>query len=203
MTHSLIPCPGAADVSECPVLRRPEKKRQNPLHGLQREEAIRSYVAAHKPATGRLLRGVFELKSLEEAEKLSTMLGSQCPDPETASVGIWELLSNAIEHGNLGIDRQTKAALLGKGAYLAELDARAQAPQYRHRVATIDFRRGIRTIRIRVMDQGDGFDFAAMMVPAEPSAAPNGRGLLMAREMAFDRLTFHGAGNIVEATIRI
>lgn len=163
--------------------------------------SIRDYIATNKPAIGRMLRGAFEISTLEEAEKLATMLASHCPNPDMASVGIWELLSNAIEHGNLEIDFALKSTLLMQGRHHAEIERRLHLPQYRDRVVKVAFQQNKRSIRLRIVDQGPGFDFEAALNAVRPALAPNGRGLMLARTMTFTRIRFIGKGNIVDAII--
>ncbi len=167
-----------------------------------RRRAIHAYVSANRPAIGRLLRGDFEIRTMSEAEKLATMLGSHCPDPEQAAIGFWELLANAVEHGSFEIDFAMKSALLLAGTYHAELKRRGGMAPFRDRVVRVQFRQFRRSIRVRIADQGRGFDFAAFGPDFSPHFAPNGRGIAMARQMVFSTLTYLGAGNIVEASIR-
>lgn len=162
---------------------------------------IRDYISMNKPAIGRMLRGVFEISTFDEAEKLATMLASHCPNPDMAAIGIWELLANAIEHGNLEIDFALKSTLLMQGRLHAEIERRLKLPQYRSRTVQVFFKRQARSIRLRIRDEGPGFDFEAAMKAERPALAPNGRGLMLARTMTFSRIRFIGTGNIVDATI--
>jgi anti-sigma regulatory factor (Ser/Thr protein kinase) len=165
--------------------------------------SIREFVASHKSAVGRMLRGVFEIRSLQEAEKLSSMLATHCPDPEKVAVGIWELLSNAVEHGNLEISFEEKTALLERGAFAAEVDRRLSLPQYAKRLVLVDFELTGSRIRLTVTDQGRGFDFAHFLNSDAPPERPNGRGIVIASRLCFDRLTYHGSGNQAEALIAL
>lgn len=179
----------------------PRSLRETP--DTERRQAIRRYVAVNKPAIGQLVQGVFDIRTLEEAERLSSMLAMQCPAPETAAVGIWELLSNAIEHGSLEIDGATKARLVLEGSYLDEIVRRLDIEPYRGRVVRVMFHKQARSIRIRVMDEGPGFDFSALPRDLVPTDAPCGRGLALARSIAFDSVVFLGRGNVVDARIRV
>jgi hypothetical protein len=192
--------PGCTD---CPGLKDTEKATGN----TKRSRAIRAFISTNKPAIGQLIQGMFDIRTLEEAEKLSTMLASHCPSPDTAAVGIWELLSNAIEHGSLEIDRNLKCTLLLRGDYLSELERRFAAYPYSSRHVRVIFRRNSTSIRLRVIDEGPGFDFAKILEEKsldEPASltAPNGRGLALARLTTFHALAFRGKGNIVDGTIR-
>ena len=166
-------------------------------------DSIQDYIACHKTTVGRLISGVFELRTMDEAEKIATMLGSHCPSPERSAVGIWELLSNAIEHGNLEISQDEKAMLLENGTFVDEIARRLGQSPYADRVARIEFRRTHTAVRLRVTDQGPGFDYEKLFGADAPLDQPNGRGIGVARTMCFDRLTYRGAGNEVEAVVRV
>jgi anti-sigma regulatory factor (Ser/Thr protein kinase) len=170
---------------------------------LATSKAIQDYVAAHKSAVGRMLSAVFEIRTMDEAQKLSTMLATNCPVPEKVAVGIWELLSNAIEHGNLEIDYDEKAKLLESGCFEGELARRLRQPPYANRVARVEFRRATKSIRLRVIDEGPGFDFRRFEEADLPMDRPNGRGICIARKLCFDRLIYRGQGNVVEVDMAI
>lgn len=166
-------------------------------------EAIQLYVAQHKPAIGRMVAGEFEITTLNEAEKLSTMLAANTPYPEKVSLGFWELLSNAVEHGNLEIDMQTKADLLLSGQMEAEVERRLTMEPYRGRIVRVSFKCGKKAIRLKVRDQGKGFDYEKFLNSEMPMDKPNGRGLHVARDLCFDSLKYEGCGNVVTATIKL
>lgn len=163
--------------------------------------AIARYIGTHKPAIGRLVSGVFEIRTLAEAERLATMLAADHPDPERLATGIWELLSNAVEHGNLEIDFAAKRDLLMRGAFAEEVERRLHEPPYADRVVRVAFGRSRRRIKLRIEDQGAGFDHAAVLHQGLPLDGPNGRGITIASRLCFDTLTYRGAGNVVEATV--
>ncbi len=167
------------------------------------EEAIRDYIASHKSGIGRLVHGIFEIRTLEEAEKLSTMLANNYPVPERVATGIWELISNAIEHGNLEIDFAEKARLLRNGEFTAEITRRLMSAPYASRIATIAFRRSKTMIRLRITDQGKGFDYMKYLQATSLSEGPNGRGILIASNLSFDKVIYRGRGNSVDAIIEL
>jgi len=171
--------------------------RHRPI--LDAERAVKGHAAAREPAIGRLVSGIFEFRTLAEAEKLSTLLAANYPDPDRVAVGIWELLSNAVEHGNLAIDFAEKSRLLRSGTYHAEIERRLARPPFGERVARVEFRRSRTRIRLSIVDEGQGFDFRAYLDADMPLDAPNGRGIAIASRLSFDRLTYRGAGNRVDA----
>lgn len=115
-------------------------------------------------------------------------------------LGLIEILSNAIEHGNLGIDYHEKRDAL-RGSYFFDLaQERCGLQPWCERVVRITSEvlpdEGV--IRYTIADEGDGFDWRATPDPTNPEnmIARHGRGLLMARH-SFDRTAFNDKGNVV------
>ena len=165
--------------------------------------AIRNYLSGRARQTGVMLSASFALRTLDEAEKLSTLLAMNCPDPDRTAAGIWELLSNAVEHGNLEISFEEKTELLFSGQLREEIERRLNSSPYGEREVRVDFVRRPDAITLTVTDEGMGFDFKHFL-EAEPALhLPNGRGINIASKFSFDALQYFGRGNRVEATIRI
>src|SRR5208283_674680 len=139
-----------------------------------------------------------EFRTLEEAERIAGMLAINYSSPEKVAVGIWELLSNAVEHGNLEISYDGKTKLLQSGEFLPEVQRRLLLRPYGGRVARVEFERSRERIRLRVSDEGPGFDFEHFLNADLPADRPNGRGISIARKMCLGRLTYQGRGNVVE-----
>jgi CheY-like chemotaxis protein/anti-sigma regulatory factor (Ser/Thr protein kinase) len=115
-------------------------------------------------------------------------------------IGIEEIITNAVEHGNLGISFQEKNSAIHDGR-LAELIAeRMRDPGRARRRVFIDSHLTPELFQITVRDEGDGFDWRNL-----PEVAPenllsfNGRGILLTR-IYFDEVVFNDAGN--EVTLR-
>ena len=159
-------------------------------------------LAARTFAVGRLIAGRVEYRTLEQADKLSAMLACQYPVPERVLTGIWELLSNAVEHGSLEIDFKEKSQLIENCSYPQEIARRLELPCFAKRIVSVKFKRSARLIRMRVSDQGPGFDFSHY-VDAPLSEGPNGRGILIATKFSFDKVAYRGRGNVVDAIVHI
>lgn len=148
-------------------------------------------------------RGTFECRTLDEAQGLAGLLAQLGAEPRVAVVGLWELLANAVEHGNLGIDCGEKSELIRKEQWLSEIRARQARPEFRDRRVRVEIERRGEELEVCVRDEGKGFDFARYL-DLDPSRAfePNGRGIALARLMSFRSLTYEGSGNIARATLR-
>jgi anti-sigma regulatory factor (Ser/Thr protein kinase) len=157
-------------------------------------------LAARTFAVGSLVSARFQIRTLQQADKLSAMLASQYPVPERVLTGVWELLSNAVEHGNLEIKFEEKSQFMQSCCYPQEVARRLELPCFASRVVSVRFRRTNTAIRIRVRDEGPGFDFSRF-VDGPLSDGPNGRGILIATKFSFDKVVYRGRGNVVDAVV--
>ncbi len=154
------------------------------------------------PLLHRMRDGLFEFKTIQDAHQMALELGQLCPHPEVASMGLTELMVNAIEHGNLEIAYEEKGELCRVGRWQAEVARRVALPVYRDRVATLWWARRRDLIRFEIRDEGPGFDWRRFMsFDPERASDPNGRGIALARGMAFSNLHYEEPGNVVIAEI--
>lgn len=125
-----------------------------------------------------------------------------CDENESGNVALSliEIITNAIEHGNLEITSSEKAELKAKGEseYFAELARRAGETPYADRKVSISARISGDEAVFHVVDQGAGFDFNDLPDPRNPKNLflPQGRGILLARSF-MDQVDFLGNGNTV------
>jgi CheY-like chemotaxis protein/anti-sigma regulatory factor (Ser/Thr protein kinase) len=177
------------------VVRSALNARSQRLELAQRIEEYRGVMAL-------VLEGTFQFRTLGEARALAAALGSACADPDAASLGLVELLVNAVEHGNLGISLEEKAALLSNGRWEREVQARLARPEYAEKTVRVSCRRVGADLIVLIADQGEGFDWAQFLTMDESRAfQPNGRGISLARRLAFRTLEYRGCGNEVVATL--
>lgn len=142
--------------------------------------------------------------TLDEANRVAGLLASLCPAPETAAMGLTELMVNAIEHGNLGISYAEKSRLKREDAWEAEVARRLAQPEYAGKVARVRMERTAEGMSFTVRDQGSGFDWQRYLdFDPERAFDPNGRGIAMARMMSFARLEYHGNGSTVVALVAV
>ena len=155
--------------------------------------------------TWELLReGHFHFRTPEQARLLSARLGRFCAEHSAVTMGLSELMLNAVEHGNLGIGYAAKSELLASGQYHDEIEERLRAPEQRERWARVRFHRDNGEIHFRIQDCGAGFDWRGYLdFDPERMFDAHGRGIAMARQMAFIRLEYLGLGNCVEASARL
>lgn len=169
----------------------------------QRYLRLRDDVAKRTTAMILMDKGVFHFRTMEEGNNLAVSLARACPRSAHLVVGLSEIFTNAIEHGNLGITFEEKARLLAEKRLKKQVEALLDAPQNRDKRVTVIFRRQPGEVRITVQDEGLGFDWRRYM-ELDPSRAfaAHGRGIAMARQLSFDALEYQDPGNEVTCIIR-
>lgn len=144
----------------------------------------------------------FRFRTLQEAHDLAGQLAAVSPDMAPVAMGLTELLVNAIEHGNLGISYALKKHLRQNDGWEDEIERRLADPDIGQRMALVRIERTSSSVIFTVEDEGAGFDWTRYLVfDAERAFDPNGRGIAMAKQMAFGTLEYRGRGNIVVATV--
>lgn len=155
-------------------------------------------------ALGLIVSGDFRYSTIDEARELATFLARASGDPSPVAFGLFELLSNAIEHGCLGVGYEAKKAALRRGDYDRVLEDRMQACPEARRHATVRIERDEEKVSYTVSDPGDGFDPEPYLhQDAYRLTDPNGRGIQVAKELSFDGLEFLDGGRTVRASVAL
>jgi len=155
-------------------------------------------------ALGLILSGEFRFSSIEEAKELATFLARASGDPSPVAFGLFELLSNAIEHGCLGIGYAAKKTAVEQGNYDHLLAQRMTQCTSARRYATVSIKRDDETVSYTITDPGEGFDADAFLhQDLRRLTDPNGRGIQVAKELSFDSLTYLDQGRTVRASVAL
>lgn len=167
---------------------------------VKHRKALQTEMRRHRMSFGLIQVLKSSYRTLDEAESMSSFLANCFPDPERALTGVSELLINAVEHGNLGINYDDKTELMDRNDWRQEVERRLEAPEYRDRQVTVIFERKNDTYYLQITDQGEGFNWKGYL-KFDPSRATHnhGRGIAMANMIAFDRLLYNEQGNQVTA----
>jgi YesN/AraC family two-component response regulator len=117
---------------------------------------------------------------------------------EGICIGLYELLINAIEHGNLGITFQEKSDALQNSTYTELLKSRMQQADTDGKVVRIESDYTPSSVTITIRDQGSGFDLSNLpnMKDAGSLLLDHGRGILLAN-LFYDSLEYDEPGNCV------
>lgn len=166
----------------------------------QRE--LKAEVKKQKQLQGLARESHFVLRTLEEVHDLTLFLANFYPDPERMVVGIFELLLNAVEHGNLGITYEEKTVLNEYGAWEAEVQRRLRLPKYAHRQVHVRYEKKAEEIILTISDEGAGFEWTRYLdIDLERVTHTHGRGIALARLMSFDAVRYEGPGNSVSCVV--
>lgn len=156
-------------------------------------------IANHGLALALVEQANFALADLPEAEALAGLLATLAKRPEAVAMGLVEMLLNGIEHGNLGIDFETKSRLKQEDGWMDEVRRRLALPENRGKRVKVALQRQGAEWVVLIADEGPGFDWRRFIeIAPERAFAPNGRGIALSREIAFSAVNFLGSGNTVE-----
>ncbi len=168
------------------------------LKDAKSKKEMKEQVSRQRRMLGLMEESIFRFRTLEDAKTLAFYIANCFPEPEKTVFGLNELMINAVEHGNLGINYAEKTKLVLNGTWMQEVQRRLEAEEYRNRFARLTFKAMKDAIVITIKDQGAGFDWANY-VELSPARAtdPNGRGIAASRLMSFDSVEYLGTGNEV------
>lgn len=148
--------------------------------------------------------GQFVLRTLDEARQIASVLANACPDPERVVFGLAELLINAVEHGNLGIDYAEKTRLINDSRWGEEIERRQNLPEFVYKKVSVSLDINDEEIRFIIKDEGDGFDSEQYLnIDPERACSTHGRGIAMARMVSFDSIEYKDGGATVVACVKI
>jgi len=113
---------------------------------------------------------------------------------------LMELLTNAVEHGNLGITFDEKSKCMEEGGdILGMIAKRAADPKYKNRKVHISYLIRNKMSAFRIRDDGDGFDWKSR-ISADSGANLHGRGISLSAHLV-KKLTYNEKGNEVTFAI--
>lgn len=159
---------------------------------------LRGELLQHKQKIRLVKESYFEIMTLGDARYLSTFLANFYPDSQRVILGISELLTNAVEHGNLGITYAEKTRLHRADKWEAEVERRQQLPENIDKVVLVHFKREEGQILLTISDEGEGFDWQ-QYIKIDPDRAmhSHGRGIALSNLLSFDSIEYLGTGNKV------
>ncbi len=144
----------------------------------------------------------YKIRSFEEVYNLSLILAHHFPEPDHFFTAIYELIFNAVEHGNLEIGFENKTKLLRQGLWEQEVLRRFSMPEYREKEVAVKLNANDNEFYLTIADQGKGFPWKEFLGRKVDRTLPNGRGLWIASSAKFDQITFNTEGNEVTCMMR-
>ena len=113
------------------------------------------------------------------------------------SMALYEVILNAMEHGNLEITEREKSEHLAAGDYMALVQSRRDDPVKGSRRVFVKYRLDDSGLCYAVRDEGPGFEWRSWRERDRTTlSCAHGRGLMLAEYYA-DDLTFNTQGNEV------
>lgn len=101
---------------------------------------------------------IFRFHTVSEGEFLAVRIANICKVPEEAMY-VSELLTNAVEHGNLGITYEEKTRLIEGGLLQQEIARRISMPDFFEKTVKVCMKKNDGTLSLIIEDQGEGFDY--------------------------------------------
>jgi DNA-binding response OmpR family regulator len=162
------------------------------------KESLKTVEALH-----HLTRGDFSIQSPDEVDNLAALLAKMCPESDKVVLGLWELLINAVEHGNLGISYEEKSELLNLNIWRKEIERRVHLPEHKDKKVLVHIEKSADDITIIIEDMGPGFDWEPFLeISPDRVFDIHGRGIALAGNYSFHQLEYLGNGNKVKAKIK-
>jgi CheY-like chemotaxis protein/anti-sigma regulatory factor (Ser/Thr protein kinase) len=124
-------------------------------------------------------------------------------DIYTLRFGLYEMIVNSIEHGNLGIGYEEKTEALEKNQLNKLIRDRANEPDRAKRRVRIECNLSREGMRCKIADEGNGFDHSVYSKAEDPAllfeelgTSLHGRGIMLTC-LQFDKVEFNDTGNEV------
>lgn len=143
----------------------------------------------------------FEFQTRDEVRSLVSYLSGIFIDSGSVSIGLMELMMNAVEHGNLGITYDEKKQMLCDNTFESEIQNRLDLPENKEKFASVAINLTGARAEFTISDHGQGFDWKKYMkISPDRVTDPNGRGVAMSVASLAD-VTYHGNGSMVTFAI--
>lgn len=139
------------------------------------------------------------------AEKLTATLWEDLEERDILMlrIGLYEMISNAIQHGNLGITSKNKTRAEESGYLFDFINDKQKIQKYQNKKVLIDYYYDNEKVVYRITDMGNGFDYESTLRDIENGdyrqAWVKQSGILMAIS-AFDNVEYNETGNQVLLT---
>jgi len=116
-------------------------------------------------------------------------------------VALFEMIMNAIEHGNCGISYEEKNEYLRRsGDIIPLIREKCRDPEVKGRRVTVSYRITPEQSRFRIEDDGEGFDWRSRLSDESVNLEAHGHGIKMTRHYIRE-LQYNEAGNTVSFAV--
>ena len=126
-------------------------------------------------------------------------IANTTPVPDIA-IAVTEIMTNAVEHGNLGISYKEKTEYVSKGTWTSVVSQLLDLPEHAAKYVDVFIKKYPKKMTVLIEDQGPGFDFRKYLKLDGTRLFDNhGRGIAIANSCL--ELEYLGSGNRVLVTI--
>lgn len=170
------------------------------VESFNRYKKAKSELSKNKALANYIEELSLKIQTYHDMIEIAPMVSNLFPNPKRALTGIIEILNNSIEHGNLEIGFEKKQKLMENNLFSEYVNDLIKKEPYCFRYVTIHLCKAKDKTSMVVTDEGLGFDYNQFMKSTTPSNnlfQANGRGILIAKSICFDKLEYQGKGNIV------
>jgi len=182
--------------------------RKNSLVSLL--EKYKSLVESHKlaeKAQGKILKKDISLEFETNIRhipaiisQLISEMGIKLDDSEITNIelGLDELITNSLEHGNLSISFEEKVEASNNNTMLELYAEKMKDEKLAKRKLRVHYKLRPKYCEWLIEDEGDGFDWRLIPDPTQSSQLMelNGRGIFIT-QFLFDEMEYMGKGNMV------
>ena len=118
------------------------------------------------------------------------------------NLALYEILTNALEHGNLDITYDEKSRYIRDGLFQELVIERSARPELASRKIRVNYSISANGSTIEIADEGRGFNVREYedRIRHRDRDSYHGRGIILARNLV-DEVVFRGRGNIVRLTM--
>lgn len=138
----------------------------------------------------------FAIRQPQQVYDMANQLSQYFFRPKQVMTAIYELLMNAIEHGNLGIGYELKSQLIKEGCLLSEIERRLSLPVNLNKQVHIRILEEEGGCKLQITDQGAGFDWRPFFIGEPGPFKTHGRGLFIVRQAPL-MVRFNRTGNSI------
>ncbi|MBL0318060.1 MAG: response regulator [Alphaproteobacteria bacterium] len=146
----------------------------------------------------------YEVKTFEDVQALSAVLSTYFSQQQNASIVLYELMLNALEHGNLGMGYDIKKKTVTGNVWREEIERRLNLPENAPKTVNVTIDKTTDKVVVTITDQGKGFDWSKW-IHFDPHRATdvNGRGIAKAHIMGMKSIEYIAPGNQVRCEMTI
>ncbi|OQY04505.1 MAG: hypothetical protein B6I20_02960 [Bacteroidetes bacterium 4572_117] len=160
-----------------------------------------------KKAEGKLLKKDLSLEFITNIKHIPSIISQliaeidiKLDDSEITNIelGLDELITNSMEHGNLGISFNEKVKASNDNTILELYDEKMKIPKFSRRKLKVRYKLRPKFCEWVITDEGKGFDWRLIPDPTKGAQLMelNGRGIFITHFL-FDEMEYLGKGNKV------